>query len=57
MQLLIVTEVGIQKDYLARSFLFLRAVFYSINNPKQMERSYQRKIGVTDILKRENTVC
>lgn len=43
MQLLIVTEVGIQGDYLERSFLFLRAVFYSINNPKQNGKKLSEK--------------
>ena len=43
MQLLILTEVGIQGDYLERSFLFLRAVFYSINNPKQNGKKLSEK--------------
>ena len=43
MQLLIVTDVGTQKDYFARSFLFLRAVFYSINNPKQNGKKLSEK--------------
>lgn len=43
MELLIVIEVGIQKNYLTRSFLFLRAVFYSSNTPKQKGEKLSKK--------------
>ena len=43
MELLIVIEVGTQKNYLTRSFLFLRAVFYSSNSPKQKRKKLSKK--------------